>query len=263
MSDGITVKLDAGDFISKLVMWRTFSGQSIPEVLKKGARLAAVSLATATQPYGLGDDAKKMGQNAVSADIRKVYGSAAEIYGQLKSKNIHEARGFWKAFQGGDYPAAEKILRRVQLLDSSTSIDRFDQGTAHRSQRNNRGRVSGKPGSRPHVMIVQKWNNVKKYSAVVQKRVGFAKSGWAACARQLGNTRGIPGWVTRNKGPGFVIDHTSHADHPSIGLVNEVAYIASILSQSEVDKAIRITGDRIMREMKYEIAATRRKAGLR
>jgi hypothetical protein len=70
------------------------------------------------------------------------------------------------------------------------------------------------------------------------QKVGFAKGGWATCAAQLGGTRGIPAWVTRHKTPGTVIDETE-SENPKITIRNDVNYTSKVLSDSNVQGALR------------------------
>lgn len=78
---------------------------------------------------------------------------------------------------------------------------------------------------------------LQQHIARQQKKAGLAKGGWATCARLLGGTRGIPGWVSRHKkAQGSIIDQTKGKD-PSVTLVNGVPYSREILARDAMRQA--------------------------
>ena len=99
-----------------------------------------------------------------------------------------------------------------------------------------------------------------KYVRTASKKVGFGKSGWATVARTLGGTRGIPGWVSRNKGPGAVQDMTGDRDNPRIVMSNSVRYINLILRQSEINKALMFQQERMQKAIQIKLREAKRAA---
>lgn len=224
---------------------------SLPGYLKQEARLVAVSLAIQTQPFGDSATAQATGQVAVSRDIYRVYTTPGKAFADIQDANA--ARGFWKAVKTSAWERAKKILAREGSSLKFTTIDNFDNGKAHAQLRNNQGRI---PPSQKPVMIVRNPSALKTYVASEQKKVGFGKGGWAACARILGGTRGIPGWVSRQNAPGQVQEQYS-AQKSSVTMTNQVPYASQILSPSGKQDAIAVAMARLRKSI--QVATTFRK----
>jgi hypothetical protein len=78
-------------------------------------------------------------------------------------------------------------------------------------------------------------------------RVGEGKAGWAACAKILGGTRGLPQWVTRHAGKiagGFVGKNYS-GQIKTVRLENQVRYAQNLLSPGDKAQAVKIGIDRM------------------
>jgi hypothetical protein len=96
----------------------------------------------------------------------------------------------------------------------------FDPGL-HLRARDRRGRVPGR--DRRIVMLGSDAGLLNKYVADVQKRVGYAKSGWLAALNLVGGD--APAYV-RNKGSGGgeVIDNHADEENPSITAINRTPW---------------------------------------
>lgn len=216
---------------------------SLPGYLRQEARLVAVSLAIQTQPFGSSATSQAVGQVATSRDIYRVYTTPGKAFSDVQ--NARAQAGFWKAVKSSAWDRAEKILRRSGNALKFTTIDNFDGGARHRQLRNNQGRI---PPSQKPVMIVRNPSALKTYIKAEMKKVGFGKGGWSACARALGGTRGIPGWVSRQDSPGTVVE--SYKEERSwIRLTNDVPYADKILSLAQKEEAIAIAMDRLRKSV--------------
>jgi hypothetical protein len=100
---------------------------------------------------------------------------------------------------------------------------------------------------------------LKEFVALQQAKVGIAKSGWAACAKQLPKivsgalTRGIPRWVTNKLGDfsfGRVEDRTGNIFNPTIVLTNSLPWADKVISPVEQLNAAQI----VARKMKTQMA---------
>jgi hypothetical protein len=220
--------------------------RSLPQLLRRAGRLCAVSLATQTQPFGTGSNAQLMGQRAVVRDIRKVYALPSDIFPAFS--NPKTAGAFWRAIQARDWTRATGILRRDCPRFRNLEVRPFDGGQAHRANRNNRGRIAK---SQDYIFIVQNAGHLKAYINAEFKLVGFGKAGWAACARALGGTSGLPGWITRHKAPGRV-EQRHGKGRSEIILVNQVTYASEILSESQKRLAVEIAGERLFKALVIE-----------
>jgi hypothetical protein len=220
---------------------RGFSA-ALPEVLRRAGRLVSVSLATSTQPYGIDEGARQMGEAATAGDIRRCYATPGNVFAAFDSKN--QAKAFWVEIAKGNFSKAQVIMQSYCRAFSAKEIRPFDGGTAHRANRNARGRVSKRQDP---VFVVQTTRNLTAYVKTHVDHVGEGKAGWAACAKILGGTRGLPQWVTRHAGKlssGTVIeDH--NPQRPTITLRNEVAYAQNILNPGDKATAVAIALDRL------------------
>ncbi len=220
---------------------------SLPAVLHQAARLCAVSAAFQAQPFGIDDKAQALGVVATTRDIYRVYATPGKAYDDIQDDGAKA--GFWKAVKTSAWDRAAKILAREGSQLKGTLIDNFDGGAQHRQLRNNQGRISA---SQKAVMIVKDAQKLKSYVVAEIKKVGFGKGGWAACARALGGTRGIPGWISRQNSPGTAIENYG-ATVMSITMTNQVPYASSILSPSQKQEAIRIAMDRLRRSIQIAL----------
>lgn len=212
---------------------------SLPAVLHQAARLCAVSAAFQAQPFGIDDKAQALGVVATTRDIYRVYATPGKSYDDIQDDGAKA--GFWKAVKASAWDMAAKILNREGSRLKGVLIDNFDGGGAHRQLRNNQGRI---PASQKPVMVVKDAQKLKSYVLSETKKVGFGKGGWAACARALGGTRGIPGWISRQDAPGTVIENYG-GNAMSVTMTNQVPYASEILSPSQKQEAVRIALDRL------------------
>lgn len=67
--------------------------RSLPGLLRRAGRICAVSLATQTQPFGIGTDAQQLGQTAVVRDIRRVYALPSDAFPAFTNKKAAGASG--------------------------------------------------------------------------------------------------------------------------------------------------------------------------
>jgi hypothetical protein len=109
------------------------------------------------------------------------------------------------------------------------TVGPFDGGQMHNDNR--RGK---KPESR---MVVVDYPKVMSFAKSAGRKSGFAKSGFAAAARQVGGVRGIPGWVTRQKGPGSGMISNS-GNSVTAAIQNNVDYIRYALLPDGEQRAI-------------------------
>jgi hypothetical protein len=223
---------------------------SMPAVLHQAGRLCAVSAAFQAQPFGIDEKAQALGVVATTRDIYRVYATPGKAYDDISDDGAKA--GFWKAVKTSAWDRAAKILNREGSRLKGTLIDNFDGGAQHRQLRNNQGRI---PASQKPVMVVKDAQKLKSYVLTETKKVGFGKGGWAACARALGGTRGIPGWISRQNAPGTVIENYG-ATVMSITMTNQVPYASAILSSAQKQEAVRIAMDKLRASIQIALQHT-------
>jgi len=202
-------------------------------VLRQSLRRTAVNLVYQTQPFGNGPDSRERGRRKIAKDMGKVYATIGSIYEEIMKVDKTKADAFYAMAFQGKWKRAEKILRATPIYNRNTKLASFDGGTAH----NSRFKMGRLRGGKIASIILKNEKSAFTYLKKKQALVGFGKSGWVEIARKLGGTRGIPGWVSRLKGPGSVKDRTLDAN-PVVFGTNEVSYISDILTATQVISAI-------------------------
>jgi hypothetical protein len=263
----LIVRTDFKRARAKMTAMRTNVQRTLPECLESEARIAAVSLAKSTQPYGTGADALRAGEKAVERDISKVYVDVGKVWAAIDATGSNRAGQFWKLMKEGKYDVAQAILRDNRLPFHGIRMGPFDGGALHIESRNSRtGRVNiGEPR-----LLVTDIQKLTKYRNMKVGLVGFGKSAWAGIARQLapggGGTRGLrapklagganditANWITRKEGPGHITRSYGNPNRPIITLTSTVRYADHILTLPARREAVRIAYERLIKQV--QIAA--------
>ncbi len=205
---------------------------SLPGFMRQEARLVAVELARRTQPFGANATTQKVGQVATSRDIYHVYATPGAVFKEFVSEGTSKA--FWLHYKAKRYTEAQVLIKKFCPKFSGIEFQDFDGGASHRQLRNNQGRI---PKSQKPVMIVKDPKKLEAYVKAEEKKVGTGKGGWSTCAAQLGGTRGIPGWVSRQNAPARVIEQY-RTDISKVIMTNLVPYASEILTEYEKQNAI-------------------------
>ena len=228
---------DPGPTNRKLAARSRGFATTIEEELERAGRLISVSLATSAQPYGIDDSARTRGEGSTASDIRRCYATPGNVFEAFSDDG--KAASFWKAIKVGNFSMAQKIMQRDCPSFANKEIRPFDGGSAHRANRNTRGRVNK---NQEPIFVVQTPRALSAYIKEETSHVGEGKGGWAACAKILGGARGLPQWITRHAGKravGFVAkDYRS--DVKRVRLENRVGYAQNILSSGDKAQAVAI-----------------------
>ena len=260
--DDVEFELSAQElakFGEQLLRYQALFGKSTADILRQQCRLIAVNLATNTQPYGLDDNARLIGQKAVLRDVGKVYRSADKVFAEIARQGDDRAKAWYKAVKHGDAATAQRILREVGMSSiAGVPCGPFDDGKIHAANRNRRGRVS-REGP---LFIVSNPAKLVAYQKKIVTHVGAAKSSWAACASQLGGTRGIPLWARKNKAHGRVQDLSGRPDDPRIIMSSQVDYMGQALPEAGRRSAVEIQRRKMETSIRKALEAAERRAGL-
>jgi hypothetical protein len=240
--------------------------QTIPDAVVATARLLCVELARRTQPFGDKDDAKKSGEKAITRDLRGKGGGGTVRAGIFGVSNFEEDQGFAWYDKGPNVRLF--ITKDGRVYGTDKSFFRPDASEAemrkfHKSKFS-KGKMSSAGGRDRSIgrwkfiekMFVDK-STLDKYIDSQILKVGWAKSAWAACARELRKvtsgsaTRGIPSWVTRHDSPNSdVIDNSRNLTNPSMTLINKTKYASQVLPANEVNNAKAIVISKMINQMK-------------
>jgi hypothetical protein len=220
------------------------------KLMKQEARLLCVELAKYTQPFGLDENAKKLGEGAVKSDLlgnvrgrpggQRSGGVFYVIPDALANSAHQEKTGNVRIFSRKDGFVYGTDSDKFKTKASNSELEEH-----HKSMRGPDGSVTQAGGKTRDIgrwKFIQRWvitqSQFTSYLAFAIRRVGFAKGGWATCAAKLGGTRGIPAWITKHKTPGTVIDATGGPE-PKITIRNDVNYTSQVLSESNLKAALR------------------------
>ena len=226
----ITAHVDTSDLRSRMAEYARIVGKDVNAQLRRHARLACVELANTTQPFGKDKSARDLGEKAVEVDISKVFytpqseGFAAGI-AEIAERSFNARATRSSTREGKSFNASkagEKFKARVQGYVASNNTRALKklakdfnwQGVVsepdaaiHQAARGGSRMKVRKQRGNMHLILGGRKNALQTYINKVKKRVGMAKAGWAVCADRIpdtglssGATRGIPQWVTRNKG---------------------------------------------------------------
>jgi hypothetical protein len=263
----ITVNVDTSQLEKKLLEKSILMKKSLGTVLRDEGRLLALTLAKYTQPFGLDDKAKGMGESAILKDCTEAfYILPDDLCAKATPIASGQYAGYMQIFAKKTGTVYVTPQANWRIADSTQTLFRYHQGLRNKDGRVRRNR--NKIDMNGNVAVINLWVITKgqfaAYLPVIQKEVGFAKSGWVTCARQLGGIRGSSAngsdtpkpWVTRHNAPGRVIDKTTD-EKPTITLVNEVNYTSHVLSASGLRGAIAERATKIQlsidRAVKYGV----------
>jgi hypothetical protein len=177
---------------------------------------------TGKSPLSEGSGAAlEAGRKAIESDVSRLFKSAEDIdiIGPQGSPATDVGKQFWKAARRGNMDVALDIVRKAGLQFGS--VARVPDSSIHQRNRGSTGRVLRKPI--PH--LITAGGRIKSYIANVQRKIGYARSGWKDAAQALGaRGRYVPAWMNRHNGPGR-IDGRLTGFHPYVTFANEVGYI--------------------------------------
>jgi hypothetical protein len=284
----ITAMTDTRDLRGRMEQWSRLVGKEMGEGLKQFARVACVNLANTTQPYsGTGDEktGRSLGEKAVEVDISKVFYSPEPYGGFVNglSEVAHESfagraarskRGFdadaaTLAFTNrvNGYAAAGNTAALRKLAKDFNwqgVIDQVDPALHQAARRPPRMKV-GKADTKMYLVIGGRKTAIATYIKQVQKKVGLTKAGWAKCAeliplnRVSSATRGIPGWVTRNKAraSGSIVDLSANKTNPKVQMTNATPWASLCISPGQAVAALNLARNKFVeymnRQIKYEL----------
>jgi len=233
---------------------------TIPDAVIFNARLLCVELSRRTQPFG-NEPAKKVGEGAIVKDLLGRSMQRAGIFSPIGPAMLNQseeyANGNVRLFvkKDGTVYGTDKFHYRPDAAES-------DMRAFHK-----RFFVNGKfssAGSR--TKDIGRWKFIEKMfvmpgtmDSYLQQRfktVGWAKAGWAACARELRKVftgsavKGIPAFVRAIDSPNSdVIDKTNNAKEPSVVLINTTKYISRILPITEQLNALAVVKAKMKKQL--------------
>jgi hypothetical protein len=236
----------------------------VPDLVRRHARLLCVQLAHRTQPFSVGEKGKGKAYNQserrVDWDVKMIIRGNDQLMKIAEGLSSEKLRDRMETLiQSGNMEAVAKILESTGLVVKKGNRPNLIKGTAkykaaHRKGRNKR---TGRAYKSQHVFnMAANQNQLTSYIKKAQKRIGYAKAGWADCARKINaingdGARGIPAWAKSKKGgSGRVVDMTRNSKNPSVSMTNEVGYVSRILPDREIAHSKNWTSEQFVKSLK-------------
>lgn len=240
MQISTTAKFNKTDLVKTIKAFPAQIRRDSEGILRQEGRSFAKELARFTLPIGLGDAAWKKLAYKISGDIRRALMSPRRLYDFLKN-NVSKsfADEVWALIHGGGKKRGRvlaRMLRAVPAPVAGLAITSAVPGAQIRAART--GEWGGIPKDVAPVGIVIDEQAIQRFISKMQRRIGFAKGGWAAAGQSISgrNVKGIPQWASygRHKSPGKGV---YLKDRNSIRLTNDVNYSRKALPDAGEERA--------------------------
>lgn len=230
------------------------TGREIKTELTAQMRLLCVDFAINTRPLEKGEAGKAKGESNIEAKVFAIYWPIGAAWSLLEAHKAGYGKAFVRMIKEGKYSDAAGFLSKYSR--KKFEVGNFDGGRLHKDQAFQKGRVKNR-------MVVIDFNStVPKYLKSVKKRVGYAKAGFATAARQLGGTRGIPGYASRHKSAPGTGSVTGDGHKLTVVITNGVKYAREALQPDKEKQALGFRKRQIDKVMK-RIVSRRRKTASR
>jgi hypothetical protein len=239
---------DINDWTKVFLELAEVQKKELPFILRDSARELAKTLAHQTQPFGLTQEAKKQGENAVVRDIMYAYITPTTVYSLIRKKSESLAKAFYRALKDNNIPLARHLIEKAGY-NYKEFLTTFDHGGYHTSQRNERGRVS----RRTMPKVVDSSRSLNAYIKEVKSHVGAAKAGWASASADLGGTSAIPQWVRRHisRVAGYATVSATSEGQLEVVIASRVKYARQVLSDSQIKEALRISREKMLKRIQH------------
>lgn len=194
----ITTSVELGPLLKRLRKVPREAAVIVQKAITTDAKGFVKDIIGVTPPsMGKADKAsQRRGEGKVEADIRKAYGTPADLWRLIRDaagKDI--ADNFWAYMKVRQWHRANDIAQRF----TGRSLDVFDGGREHQRRRNPRtGRVigGGQPKNKQIFLAETQERELRNYIRRQQARVGLLASGFVVAAGRL-NVK-TPKWVQRH-----------------------------------------------------------------
>lgn len=250
----LTFQADSVD--DMLAKFAQLSGRGIADLVRANARLAAVELANRTQPWtdkgdNKGNDVLDRVSKTVTTDVKKVIKTKDDfetyLHGTVQNEKIKQR--LLQVARAGRYDILGKIMFNCGMITSEDGIKKLtgdsEHAEIHKKYRSNTGRTSS-PNDAKYIS-----QGSLTYIKNVLKRIGYAKSGWAECARQIGGikgdgARGIPAFAKRQRGNNFNVQKISDQQFE---MTNSTPYIDRLCDSSTKSAAVDMASDNLLKSL--------------
>jgi len=254
------VKADTSNIKTMLLRFEEVTGKSIPQLVRAHARICAVELANRTQPFsvgsGVGPAVLARGTMYLKKDLRKITKDREALDEKAAGIADEKLRVRLQAvIASGKNPAIAALLVAVGTIKNASDFKLVsgpkEMEPLHKSHRS--GRTGHALSTRPSYHFAP--SGIDGYVKTIAKRLGYAKSGWAECARKIGGVkgdgaRGIPAFAKRQKGENFkVLDNSEKKSNPHFTMTNTTPWVSRLLPARRQDDALNVARDKMIKQM--------------
>jgi len=252
------IRLESEGMQKLFLRFEEATEKTIPQIVRSYARVCAVELANRTQLFSVGGGKGKLAEYTgyLKKDLLKITKDREALDKKADSIADTKLRARLKVvIASGDIPAIAAMLVAVGTIKS---ISDFQQVTGssefsaiHKSHRSSRtGRALS---TRPRYHYAP--GGIDSFVTPVAARLGYVKSGWAECAREIGGVkgdgaRGIPAFAKRHKGENFkVTDQSNQKSKPYFTMHNTTPWVSRLLPASQQAEAANNAKVRMVKYM--------------
>ena len=247
----VTVKIDSKNLEKSLNEFSKKLNKEVEENIVEMAQLGSRQLAHLTQPYGTSNKQKNILELAVYSDVSKAYSTIGRTYVDIRALDRGKAAAYIKAIKANDLQAAEKIIEGV-LVDY-TEVVNTDDGGYLQSLRNSRGRVDQRKPI--NLLDDNALANIKKKAIM---RAGLVKAGFLKAGEIIKSKFRVPKWLKSSENIGSA-KVNSAGSQTTVTLTNNVRYASSMITPSDIQKAVRNAYVNQLKKMKRAIDALAKK----
>lgn len=242
MPQDVTVELDGYSFreLSRVVQrLAQVAGKTALETMVSQARLFCTDLVFCTRPLGgKGKDVKAEHEKKISARVNECYWTIGKAVEEMRAAGeLGKSRAFQRFIRQKNFNAAAGVANEALKMPYRFEVGPFDGGTIHKAER-------FKKNVR-QVLICTEKAAITRYMKQEIKQSGFAKAGYATAARDLGGTRGIPGFVTRHRNAPGKGRAMQSGDDLTVEIENSVPYAEKALDYGWMNTALDVRKSKI------------------
>lgn len=241
----ISVKIDYKNLEKTLDEFSNKLGKTVEENIVEMAQLGSRQLSHLTQPYGTSNKQKTILENAVYKDVNKAYSTIGRTYVDIRALDRSKAAAYIKAIKANDLQAAENIIEGV-LVDY-TEVSAGDNGEHLQRLRNSRGRVDTR--SPMNITDDNALANIKKKAIM---RAGLVKAGFLKAGEIIKSKFRVPKWLKSSENIGSA-KVNSAGSQTTVTLTNNVRYASSMITPSDIQKAVKNAYVNQLRKLKFAI----------
>jgi len=254
------IKVDATNLKEMLLRFEQVTGKSMPQIVRSHARICAVELANRTQLFSVGGGGGKAKLDEYKGYLRKDILKAVKDTDALNKKAAGIADAGLRArlqavAASGNLQGIAAMLKAVGTIADVSNFKPASGPAAIKSiHAPNRSKRTGRAlSTRPDYHFAK--GGITSYVEQVSKKLGYAKSGWAECAREIGGVkgdgaRGIPAWAKRHKGNNFkVTDNSERKSDSHFTMTNTTPWVSRLLSKGDQAEAVDNAKKRMIKAM--------------